>query len=133
VLRYYPMVHTVQSTRSLEGIERALQDSAARPGFGILTVHDLRQTTRNNGIGMAMDCRNVDVCNPVQAKKVLGAVSTALPGRISVYGTQRSYNIATLLPTGLMKVFDSPALVPVAAQVETVIGAMMDQAAGIAR
>jgi uncharacterized protein (DUF302 family) len=126
------MIHTVRSTQSLPAIERALQESAARHQFGVLTVHDLRQTMKNKGIELAMDCRIFEVCNPVQAKKVLeanGAVSTALPCRISVYGTEGIYTIATLLPTGLMEVFESPGLLPVAKEVETVIRAMMDDAA----
>jgi uncharacterized protein (DUF302 family) len=130
------MIHIVRSTRSLPEIERALQDSAARHQFGILTVHDLRQTMKNKGIDLAMDCRIFEVCNPVQAKKVLeanGAVSTALPCRISVYGTEGRYAIATLPPTGLMQAFDSPALLPVAKDVETVIRTMMDEAAGAGR
>jgi len=110
-----------------------LQESAASHKFGVLAIHDLRQTMEKKGIELGMDCRIYEVCNPVQAKKVLeadGAVSTALPCRISVYGTEGSYNLATLLPTALMQTFDVPGLAPVAAEVETVIREMMREAAG---
>ena len=130
------MLYAIESTRSLPEIEQALQDAAARHQFGILAIHDLRQTMQKKGIELDMDCRIYEVCNPVQAKKVLqadGAVSTALPCRISVYGSEGGYKIATLLPTVLMKGFDAPALSQVAQEVETVIRAMMQEAAGSQR
>ena len=126
------MLYTIESSRPLAEIEQRLQDSAARNRFGILAVHDLRETMKKKGIDFASDCRIYEVCNPLQAKKVLeanGAVSTALPCRISVYGTDTGYRLATLLPTALMKVFDSPALETVAQEVETVIKTMMREAA----
>jgi len=75
------------------------------------------------------------VFNPLQAKRVLeanGAVSTGLPCRISVYGTEGDYSLSTLLPTALMKMFASPELEPVAQEVEAVIKTMMQDAAGTA-
>ncbi len=78
------------------------------------------------------ECLIYEVCNPHQAKKVLeanGAVSTALPCRISVYRSGDQYKIATLLPTALMQMFDSPELAGVAEEVETVIKAMIEEAA----
>lgn len=130
------MVYTVHSRRRLNEIEQALQDSAARRQFGVLAIHDLRQTMKNKGIELAMDCRIYEVCNPVQAKKVLeanGAVSTALPCRISVYGKEGDYTIATLLPQRLMEIFDSPELAPVAREVEAAVRGIMEDAAGGAR
>jgi uncharacterized protein (DUF302 family) len=84
-------------------------------------------------VDFATDCRIYEVCNPIQAKKVLaanGANSTVLPCRISVYGPEGEYMLATLLPTELMKTFASPELDPVAREVETVIKAMLQDAAG---
>jgi uncharacterized protein (DUF302 family) len=128
------MLHTIPSQRALPEIEQALQDSAARHKFGILAVHDLKETMRKKGVEFNSECRIYEVCNPVQAKKVLeanGAVSTALPCRISVYeNPEGGYTLATLLPTELMKMFGSPALGVVAQEVETVLKEMMADAAG---
>jgi uncharacterized protein (DUF302 family) len=126
------MLYTVTSKKPLAEIERGLQESAARNKFGILTVHDLRETMQKKGVEFSQECRIYEVCNPHQAKKVLeanGAVSTALPCRISVYGNTGEYTLATILPTALMKMFDEPALEPVAQEVETVIKTMMQDAA----
>ena len=58
-----------------------------------------------------------------------GAVSTALPCRISVYRSGDVYKLATILPTAMMRMFDSPDLEPVAREVEGVVTAMMREAA----
>jgi uncharacterized protein (DUF302 family) len=89
---------------------------------------------RKKGVEFNSECRIYEVCNPVQAKKVLeanGAVSTALPCRISAYGPPGGpYTLATLLPTELMQMFGSPDLGVVAQEVETVLKQMMADAAG---
>ena len=131
--RFYSMLYTVESRRRIADIQRGLEESAARHKFGILTVHNLRETMKKKGVEFNSECWIYEVCNPVQAKKVLeanGAVSTALPCRISVYGSEGNYTLATILPTALMTMFASPELAPVAQEVETVIKAIMEDAAG---
>jgi uncharacterized protein (DUF302 family) len=127
------MLFQLQSSKSVEEIERDLQDAAARNKFGIIAVHDLRETMKKKDVELAMECRIYEVCNPHQAKKVLeadGAISTALPCRISLYGSPGQYTLATMLPTAMMKAFNRPEVAPVAEEVERVIVDMMRDAAG---
>lgn len=127
------MLYQLPSKKTLDEIERDLQDSAARNQFGVLAIHDLQQTMKKKNVDLAMECRVYEVCNPQQAKKVLevdGAISTALPCRISLYGTPGKYTLATMLPTEMMKVFERPEIASVAQEVETVIVQMMKDAAG---
>jgi uncharacterized protein (DUF302 family) len=127
------MLYQTHTKRSLTEIERELQDSAARNKFGVIAVHDLKETMKKKDVDLAMECRIFEVCNPHQAKRVLesdGAISTALPCRISVYGTEGNYTLATMLPTEMMKGFNKPDIEPVAREVEDVIKRMMDDAAG---
>ena len=129
------MLYTIKSERPIAEIQRGLEESAGRHRFGILTVHDLRETMKKKGVEFNRDCWIYEVCNPVQAKKVLeanGAVSTALPCLISVSGEEGDYTLATILPTALMGMFASPELEPVAWEVEEVIKEMMQDAAGSA-
>ena len=126
------MLYQIKSNKALEEIERGLQESAARHQFGVIAVHDLKETLQKKGVDLAMECRIYEVCNPHQAKKVLdldGAISVALPCRISVYGSAKEYTLATLLPTELMKEFTNPEIEPVAREVEEVIVQMMRDAA----
>jgi len=116
-----------------ENIERRLQDSAARHQFGIIATHDLQDAMKKKGVELQMECRIYEVCNPLQAKKVLesdGAISTALPCWISVYGSPAHYTLATMRPTELMKAFGNPEIEPVAREVEEVLLEMMNEAAG---
>ncbi len=126
------MLYEVTTDKALCEIEAGLQESAARHQFGILTVHDLKATMAKKGVEFDGECVIYEVCNPHQAKKVLeenGAVSTALPCRISVYEKDGERRIATLLPTALIGMFGSPALEPVAREVEDSIKAIMVEAA----
>ena len=126
------MLYQIKSKQSMDEIERALQESAARHQFGVIAVHDLKETLAKKGVDLAMECRIYEVCNPHQAKKVLdadGAISTALPCRISVYGSANEYTLATMRPTEMMKAFPIPEIEPVAREVEQVIVQMMKDAA----
>ncbi|MGH9645636.1 MAG: DUF302 domain-containing protein [Bryobacteraceae bacterium] len=127
------MLYQIKSTKSLDEIERGLQESAGRHKFGVIAIHDLKETLKKKGVDLAMECRIYEVCNPIQAKKVLdtdGAISTALPCRISVYGGfAKGYTLATMRPTEMMKTFANLAIEPVAQEVEEVILQMMQDAA----
>ncbi len=126
------MLYQIKSGKSLDEIERGLQESAARHQFGVIAVHDLKETLKKKGVDLAIECRIYEVCNPHQAKKLLdadGAISTALPCRISVYGSPKEYTLATMRPTEMMKAFANPEIEPVAREVEEVILQMMQDAA----
>lgn len=126
------MLFEVTSTKSLEEIDRGLQEAAARHRFGVIAVHNLKETMKKKGVDFAHDTVIYEICNPQQAKKVLeanGAVSTALPCRISVYGSGSAYKLATILPTAMMQMFNLPELEPVAREVEEVVVAMMRESA----
>ena len=128
------MLHEVESKKTLEQIDRDLRDAAARHKFGVLTVHDLKQTMANKGVEYAADCMVYEICNPQQARRALeasgGAVSSALPCRISVYRHEQGYRVSTLLPTAMMRALGKPGLDAVAAEVEGDMRAMMEEAAG---
>ncbi len=127
------MVLKMTSKRSLAEIDTALQAGAARRAFGVLGVHDLREAMRKKGVEFEPVCLIYEVCNPHQAKTVLeanGAVSTALPCRISVYGKEGAYTIATIRPTALMSIFGEPGLEAAANEVERVVKGIMEDAAG---
>lgn len=126
------MVFEINSSKTLEQIDSALKDSAARHKFGIIGMHDLKAKMKEKGVEFSKECLIYEVCNPQQAKRVLEAnpsVSTALPCRISVYGEPGSYRLATLLPTKLMEIFNSPQdMQNVAREVQEVILQMMRDA-----
>jgi uncharacterized protein (DUF302 family) len=125
------MLFEVRSEKTLEEIDRVLRDAAAQRKFGVIAVHDLAQTMRNKGLEYGGECVIYEVCQPQQAKTALEAnpsVSAALPCRISVYRDGGGYRLSTILPTALMQMFGTPALDPVAREVERDMQAIMQAA-----
>ncbi len=124
------MLFELTSQKPLSEIDQALHAAAARHQFGVLGVHDLKQKMQEKGVDFQGECRVYEVCNPMQAKKVLeanGAISTALPCRISVYRQGSAYKIATILPTAMLALFGTPGLEPVAQEVEQTVKAIMEE------
>lgn len=126
------MLFEVASRKPLEQIAAGLEAAAARHGFGVMAVHNIKETMKKKGVEFGGECLIFEVCNPHQAKRVLeanGAISTALPCRISVYRAGEAYRLATILPTAMLAMFGNAELEPVAREVEEVIVAMMKEAA----
>ena len=71
------MLYQLHSSKPLAEIESALQDSASRNKFGVIVIHDLRETMKEKGVDLAMECR------------------------ISVYGSKGNYTLATMRPTAV--------------------------------
>ncbi len=83
------------------------------------------------GVQFGPQCRIIEVCNPMQAKKVLEknmTISTALPCRISVYQEGGKVKVTTLRPTVLLNLFGNPELEPVARDVEDTMLHIIDSA-----
>jgi uncharacterized protein (DUF302 family) len=84
------------------------------------------------GVPFDRDCFIFEICNPLQAKKVLEAkmeISTALPCRVSVYEDDGRVKIATIKPTEMLGLYQAPELDAVACEVERTIAAIMREAA----
>ena len=122
----FPVNKTV--TKTAGDLEAAVKANH----FGVMQVHDLRETMTKKGVEFTHECLIFEVCQPQQAKKVLDenmSVSTALPCRISIYEDGGKTYLATLKPTTLLAMFNSPQLEKVAQEVEGAILKIMNEAA----
>ena len=112
----------------------ALQAAVQANHFGVMQVHNLKETMAKKSVEFAPECLIFEVCQPQQAKKVLEenmSVSTALPCRISIYQEGGKTVLAALKPTLLLAMFNTPQLEGVAQEVETtMIKIMQETAAG---
>jgi uncharacterized protein (DUF302 family) len=127
------MLYTVASDKGLDAVCADLQEAVARHRFGVLHVHNLKETMAKKGVDFEPECRIFEVCNPQQAKRVLEErleVSTALPCRISVFAEEGRVKLSTLRPTAMIEAFGQPGLEAVAREVEDAIVEMMNEAAG---
>jgi uncharacterized protein (DUF302 family) len=110
----------------------ALHDAVQANHFGVMQVHNLKETMTKKGVEFIPECLIFEVCQPLQAKKVLDenmSVSTALPCRISIYEEGGRTVLASLKPTTLLAMFDTPQLKEVAQEVEDTIAKIMREAA----
>jgi len=127
------MLYEKTTRRTPQQAGQALEAAAAKHKFGVLAVHNLQETMAKKGVSFEKECLIYEVCNPFQAKRVLEAnpsVSTALPCRIAVFQEGDHAKLSTIKPTAMLALFGSKDLEPVAQEVEEVMIAMMNEAAG---
>jgi uncharacterized protein (DUF302 family) len=126
------MYYVVDTNKTFEQASSDLETSVDSLGFKVLHIHDLGQTLRGKGIDFPEQCRVFEVCNPVQAAKVLSAdmrLNMALPCRISVYSEGGSVKIGLIKPVQMLSTLSQdPALLEVAREVEEKTMEMVDKA-----
>ncbi len=125
------MLFKVESSKELEQVCAALEKATVAHKFGVMAVHDLKETMKKKGVDFDRPCRIYEVCNPQQAKKVLEKnmdLSAFLPCRISVFTQGNKVILATLKPTDLISLMKMPDLQPVAQEVEETLIQIMKEA-----
>lgn len=126
------MYYIVESNKSFEQAATDLDSAVKRNGFGVLHVHDLGNTLRGKGVAFEPQVRVFEVCNPLQAAKVMAAdlkLNMALPCRISVYTEGGKTLIGMIKPTAILSsLSQDKSLAAVANEVEAKIVQMMDEA-----
>ncbi len=126
------MLHIVTSLKPLDVVSKDLEAAVVAHKFGVMGIHDLKETMAKKGVEFGRPCRIFEVCNPHQAKKVLETnleISTALPCRISVYEEGGKTKLATIRPTAMIALFPNPELRGVAEEVEKTLESIMAAAA----
>ena len=126
------MLIKMTTSKSLNAAAAALQAAVQKHHFGVLHVHNLKETMAKKGVEFERECLIYEVCQPQQARKVLEhnmTVSTMLPCRISVFEENGQTVLATLKPTALVEWFNEPALREVAREVEETLILIMTEAA----
>ena len=126
------MLVKLSTDKTVSEAAAALQAAVQDNNFGVMHVHNLKETMAKKGVEFARECLIFEVCQPQQAKKVLDenmSVSTALPCRISIYEEGGKTILATLKPTTLLAMFNTPQLAGVAQEVEDTIVKIMKEAA----
>lgn len=126
------MYYIVETEKPFDQASSDLDASVKKHGFGVLHIHDLGGTLRSKGIEFEEKCEVFEVCNPVQAAKVLATdmrLNMALPCRISVYTDKGKTYIGLIKPEGmLLSLSDDKELGLVAAEVESKIIEMVNDA-----
>jgi uncharacterized protein (DUF302 family) len=125
------MIYEQQSGGTLEDVVRRLTTAAAEHRFGVLSQLDLRGKLHEKGVEFGHACWVLEVCSPVQAKKVLEAdirLATLLPCRIAIYEKDGQLMVGTLRPSGMVQMLGAEGVAQVAADVEDALIAIIDDA-----
>ena len=126
------MLIKLPTKKTVNEAATALQSAVEANHFGVMQIHNLKETMAKKGVEFTHECLIFEVCQPQQAKKVLDqnmSVSTALPCRISIYEEGGKTILASLKPTTLLALFNTPQLTGVAQEVEDTILKIMTEAA----
>lgn len=126
------MYYIVESNKSFEQAATDLDAAVKRNGFGVLHIHDIGSTLRDKGIAFEPQVRVFEVCNPLQAAKVMATdlkLNMALPCRISVYTENSKTHIGMIKPSVILaSLSQDAALAVVAREVEEKTMRMIDEA-----
>jgi len=126
------MLFTLSTDKTMSETAADLNAAVSAHHFGLMHIHNLKETMTKKGVAFGPECLIFEVCQPQQAKKVLDvnmSISTALPCRISMYEKGGRTILATLKPSALLAMFDTPELETVAQDIEATIIEIMKDAA----
>lgn len=126
------MYYIVETQKTFDQASADLESAVKNHGFGVLHIHDLGSTLRSKGIAFDEQCKVFEVCNPLQAAKVLATdmrLNMALPCRISVFTEGGKTRIGLIKPEQMLATLSQDAtLLQVAKEVEEKTIRMVDEA-----
>ncbi|MFC1754764.1 DUF302 domain-containing protein [Thermoproteota archaeon] len=124
-------IYIIKSEKSISETGTALVTALKKRGFGVLIVHNFKETFSEKGISFDKECLVYEVCNPVQAKKILESdirMSTSLPCRISIFSEGNTIKLATIRPSAIVTMFNNTGLSDSAQEVENIMIESMNEA-----
>jgi uncharacterized protein (DUF302 family) len=122
----------VESDKSLEEACRSLERAVAAHDFGVLHVHDIRQSLAKKGVPFDREVKVFDICNPRRARDVLEKrveLAALLPCSIAVFSIGKRSKFCFVLPSALLGLSGSPDLEPLAREVEQTVRQIVAAAA----
>ena len=125
------MYYVVETEKSFDQATTDLDAAVSRHGFGVLHIHDLGSTLRSKGVAFDEQCKIFEICNPMQAAKVLSTdmrLNMALPCRISVFTEGGKTRIGMIRPAEMLSsLSQDPVLSKVAEEVEAKTTQMINE------
>ncbi len=122
--------YTVETNQSIEEAIASLENNLKEEKFGVLWHLNMQEKLKEKGIDFDQKYHILEVCNPVEAKRVLSEnaiVGYFLPCKITVYEDQGTTKIGLPKPTALIGMVDSGALQGIAEDVEKRLVSCVDK------
>lgn len=124
------MNYTVITNKTVNEAVKALEKTVKENKFGVLHIHNVKNTLNEKGVEFANECQILDVCNPHKAKEILSTdmlLSMVLPCKISVYQDNKQTKISMMNPTAVFPNIND-TLSNLAQEVEQSLKTIIDQA-----
>jgi uncharacterized protein (DUF302 family) len=124
------MQYVEESNKSVQEVVDTIKEIVSKYGFGVLHIHNVKETLNSKGIDFKKECQVLDVCNPKIAEKFLSAdmsLSTIMPCKISVYSDNNQTIIAMNSVTQLVDDIN-PDLIEVAQDAQEAMLSIIDEA-----
>lgn len=123
--------YTVDTEKGIDEAIKALEQSLKNHKFGVLWTMNIPEKLQEKGVEFSQPYRVLEVCNPVEAKRVLSQNSLVgyfLPCKVVVYEENGKTKIGLPKPTALMGVINDPELEGIAQGVEDTLIKAIDEA-----
>jgi len=122
--------HTVETAKSPEQAILALEANLKEEKFGVLWQLNMKEKLKEKGVELDRDYHILEVCNPVEAKRVLAEnllVGYFLPCKIAVYSDEGITKIGLPKPSALIGFVENEVLAGIAQDVETRLISAIDK------
>lgn len=123
------MQYIEQSEKSVQEVVNNIQEIASNYKFGVLHVHNVKETLNSKGVDFDKECQILDICNPNYAKQFLGedmSLSSVMPCKITVYTDNGETNITL---NSLVQLVDdiNPDMIDLAQEVQNTLLEIIDE------
>ena len=91
------MVYIEKSEKSVQEVVNKIQEVISNYKFGVLHIHNVKETLNSKGINFKNECQILDICNPMVANEFLSSdmsLSSIMPCKISIYKEDGETTIA---------------------------------------
>ncbi len=123
----------VETTSQFEEACNSLKEAVINHGYGLLAIHDLGTTLREKHMSVSENCCVFEICDPLQAAKVLAldiSACIALPCRISVFTDNGETKMGMLKLADIVSDINGASeLTEVIGDVESAVTALIREAA----
>jgi uncharacterized protein (DUF302 family) len=113
--------YTVITDKTIDDAIHNLEESLKQEKFGVLWVFDIKEKLQEKGLEFAKEFKVLEVCNPVEAQRVLSENEMAgyfLPCKIVVYESNGKTKIGMPRPTSLIGLLNDEKMKTLASDIE---------------
>ena len=82
------MQYIEETSKSVAEVVAKIEERISEYKFGILHIHNVKETLISKGVDFKNECQVLDICNPNYANELLSgdmSLSVIIPCKISVY------------------------------------------------